>query len=387
MKKIVLLITIILISCSCDRAVLTNNNLSFSKNSFEYGDFVYLKDIVDNIDVEYENILIDTSKLGDNSMMISYKLNNESHKERFTYLVEDTTEPLIWISGSHTITVGYEGDIAKDILCADNADRTPNCYIEGKYDVNAPGSYKLKYVAVDASGNKEEADFVLHVREKSTGSSSSSSNSKRTELSDIIENHKNDKTQIGVDVSRWQGEIDWEKVKNDGIEFAIIRLGYQKGFNEDYELDPYYLDNIKGALANDIKVGIYFYSYATSIDEAIEQANYVLDNIKDYNVTLPIAFDWENFSYWNGLELNLLDIKLITNAFQDTIKKAGFTPVHYGSKYYLRAFWNPVKYDTWLAHYINETDYEESYVMWQLCDNGIVDGINGPVDLDIFYLD
>lgn len=385
MKKIIIIL-ILLSTCACKTKTTSGDNLSFIETTFEYGDVKYLNEIIENTNINYQNEQIDTTKLGDNEVMVTYLLNDTSYSQKLEYTVVDTTEPLIWLSGSYSVTVGYTGNIKEDILCADNADRAPDCYIEGNYDLNTVGSYNLKYVAIDNAGNKESIDFVLYVKEKST-SSSQGGNTVRTEISDIISKHKNNKTQIGIDVSRWQEQIDWEQVKNDGIEFAIIRLGYQKGFNAEYELDPYYLDNIKGALENGIKVGIYFYSYATSTSDAIDQANYVIENIKEYDVTLPIAFDWENFSYWNGLELNLLDIRLISNAFQDTIKKAGYTPVQYGSKNYLRAFWNPVKYDTWLAHYISQTDYEENYVMWQLCDNGKVNGINGPVDIDILYLD
>ena len=144
--------------------------------------------------------------------------------------------------------------------------------------------------------------------------------------------------------------------------------------------------NIKGALENNVEVGIYFYSYATNAKEGRKQARYVLENIKDYDVTLPIAFDWESYNLWNELEISLFDLQSAANAFHDEIKTAGYTPIHYGSKNYLNAFWEPIKYDTWLAHYTNkQTDYDKDYTMWQLCNNGLVDGIKGDVDINVYY--
>ena len=326
--------------------------------------------------------------MGNQTIFVQFEKDNQLFKEKYSYTVVDTTEPLIWLSGSYSITEGFDGDLAKKIICADNQDKTPKCYIEGEYDVNKVGSYKLKYIAEDNVGNSEEVNFTLYVKKKSTtsGSSTSSVPRVRTDINDVIKKYKNENTMIGIDVSKYQGDIDWDKVKAAGIEFAMIRLGTQWYFGEEYIIDPYYKKNIESALASGIEVGIYFYSYATDAEEGKKQAQYVLENIKGYDVTFPIAFDWESYASWNELGISLFDLQSASNAFQDEILKAGYRPIQYGSKNYLNAFWQPIKYDTWLAHYtINQTDYDKDYIMWQLCNNGLVDGINGDVDINVYY--
>lgn len=134
-----------------------------------------------------------------------------------------------------------------------------------------------------------------------------------------------------------------------------------------------------------IKIGLYFYSYAKNEKDAIEEANFVLDNIKGYNIEMPIAFDWESFNYFNAGQMNLFDLRGASNAFLKTIKDAGYTPVHYASKSYLEYIWLPVDYDIWLAHYTKQTSYKGDYVMWQLSSNGKVDGINNYVDINVYY--
>lgn len=374
MKKIIILISLLLL-CGC------NKDITLSENTFEYFSKVDVKNIVNNI--KCESKLLDTSFIGNHEETI--KCQNKNYKIK--YNVVDTTAPIIWVSNSITRDIGYENDIANEISCMDNADRTPNCYIEGDYDVNTLGTYNLKYIAKDQSGNKASKDFKLIIKEKSksTGSYTNGVLTNYLEFSDVYQKHKTDDTLIGIDVSKYQGKIDWQKVKDAGVEFAIIRLGYRYYYDEPLNIDPYYLENIKGATENGIKVGIYFYSYAKSIEDAKEEANFVLDNIKGYNIDLPIAFDWENFKYFNAAQINLFDLREISNTYLDILNSAGYETVHYGSKSYLEYIWLPVKHDIWLAHYTEKTSYKGPYVMWQLASNGKVDGINNYVDIDVYY--
>lgn len=388
MKKIISLLSLLLLtSCQANnKPSVSIDQLNAKENTFEYGSLIKLEEVFSN-SVKFVDTYLDTSFIGEKTISIEFEQNNKLYKEDYTYTIEDTTEPLIWLSGSYSITEGDDIDLAKKIICADNQDKTPNCYIEGDYDPNKVGNYKLKYIAEDNYGNIESVDFTLYVKKKSTASTgNTSTNRTRTNINDVIKKYKNENTMIGIDVSKYQGDIDWDKVKASGVEFAMIRLGTQWYFGEEYIIDPYYEQNIKGALASGIEVGIYFYSYATDAKEGKKQAEYVLDNIKGYNVTFPIAFDWESYSSWNNLGISLFDLQSAAHAFQDEIKKAGYKPVMYGSKNYLNAFWEPIKYDTWLAHYtINNSDYDKEYIMWQLCNNGLVDGIDGDVDINVYY--
>lgn len=390
MKKIIIIITIILLtSCKAShKPSVSIDQLKTKKIDFEYGSLIKLEDLFEDKSIKFIDSYLDTSFIGKKTVSLEFEKNNQLFKEEYTYEVKDTTKPLIWLSGSYSITEGSEDNLVDKIICADNHDKNPNCYIKGNYDINKPGKYALTFVAEDDYGNIEKIDFTLNVKKKSNskGNSSNSSNAKtRTNIEDVIKKYKNENTMIGIDVSKYQGDINWKKVKEAGVEFAMIRLGTQWYFGEEYIIDPYYKQNIEGALENNIEVGVYFYSYATDSKEGRKQAEYVLDNVKDYNITFPIAFDWESYSTWNELGISLFDLQSAANAFQDKIKEAGYIPIQYGSKNYLNAFWNPIKYNTWLAHYTSETDYDKDYIMWQLCNNGNVNGINGEVDINVYY--
>lgn len=105
----------------------------------------------------------------------------------------------------------------------------------------------MTYVVTDSSGNKTEKDFTLHVKEKIDPVQNEEK--PKLEISEVIENYKTESTKIGIDVSKWQGDVNWEEVKNSGVEFAIIRMGYQTDYDGDYVVDPYFIANIEGAKA------------------------------------------------------------------------------------------------------------------------------------------
>lgn len=194
------------------------------------------------------------------------------------------------------------------------------------------------------------------------------------------------KTTRGIDVSGWQGNINWEKVKAAGIEFAMIRIGTRKLVSGEIVEDSYFEQNIKGANAADVPVGVYFYSTAKTELEVLEEASFVLNRIKDYKITYPIAYDLEAFGK-NRLE-NVSDERVNYNAliFLNYFKSHGYQGMLYGNKTALTNHWNLNRFENykiWFAHYIDETDYEGRYDMWQYTDAGEVDGIYGYLDLNI----
>ncbi len=349
---------------------------------------VKVKDFIKDIDGKVvDNNKIETTELGKVEVEFIY-LNSDNRKRKGTFEVEvkDLEEPLIWLSNSYSVRVGDDVNLEDEILCADNYDSNPSCKIKGDYDLNTAGNYSLVYVAEDSSGNKESVDFNLNVYEpKEVTGGGSSSEVTYTDFKEIVNSHKNDDTLVGIDVSKWQGAIDFSKVKEAGAEFVIIRVGSQNGVGGEYVLDPYFKRNIGKALDNDLKVGIYFYSYADSKKEARKQAEWVIKQIKDYDITLPIAFDFESFTLFNSMNLSLYQLNEVAESYFSTLEDAGYDTMLYGSKNYLNAIW---KYNTnkvWLAHYTDETDYDKDYMMWQLCQDGVIDGINGYVDIDILY--
>lgn len=330
---------------------------------------------------------LNTDSLGKKKIDFEY-INDDGIKIKYNYEINvvDREAPLIWLGKSYNVTRGSEDNLIDKIMCGDNYDNNPECVIEGDYNLDNVGSYNLVFKATDSSGNVSKKKFILNVNEASSKKESNGVKSV-TEFSDVIKNYKNDNTQIGIDVSKWQGDIDFSKLKSAGVEFVIIRIGSSTGINGENFIDSKFIQNIKNANSVGIPVGVYFYSYANSVDRAISDAKWIIKNIKDYKVELPIAFDWENWGSFNTYELSFFGLTNMAKRFMDTVKDAGYDAMLYSSKTYLENIWMSVDYPVWLAHYTKNTNYAGDYSYWQICSNGRVDGINGDVDIDIRYID
>ncbi len=355
------------------------------KNSLEVEVYSKAKvsDFVEVDNGKLEDKEINTEKLGEKKITFTYQdENGKKRKETFSVQVVDTTPPLVWISGVYTKVKGESENIEDSVLCGDNYDKKPVCKIEGSYNLNETGDYPLTYYAIDSSGNETKEPFTLRVIEKNNSSSSTSNPRK---LEDIKKTYLTEQTEVGIDVSKWQAEIDWKKVKESGVTFAMIRLGTQKAPHEDSTLDAYFLQNIKQAQENGIKVGVYYYSYASNRKEAIKQADWVLTQLEGQELELPVVFDWECYHLFRSYEISIHDLNDISNTFLEEIEKQGYDSMFYASKNYLERLWIYQEYPVWLAHYTDHTSYEGEYVMWQMTSNGRVSGIDGAVDLDILY--
>lgn len=353
--------------------------------TLEFNDTKKVSDYIKNINGKIiDDYNIDSTKLGKQTINFKF-INDDNIKVNYSYEIEvvDKVAPVIWLGETYTVTVGSEDTLLEDIMCGDNYDSNPKCEIIGEYDLNKTGTYSLLFKATDISNNIKDQSFNLNVVEKRNNNYNL--NKKYTYFSDIVNEHKKDNTKIGIDVSAWQGDIDFEKIKNAGVEFIIIKVGGTKGTNKDFYLDSKFKQNIKSANEYGIDVGIYFFSYASNNKQAIKEAKWVINQIKDYEVKLPIVFDWEDFSDYNSYNLSFYELTTMAENFLKTIEKAGYKGMLYGSYNYLEKIWLPTKYDIWLAHYANQTDYKNKYMIWQRCDNGIIDGIDGPVDIDIMY--
>lgn len=197
----------------------------------------------------------------------------------------------------------------------------------------------------------------------------------------------------GIDVSVYQGTIDWTKVSKSGIDFAMIRAGY-RGYGDKGVLveDSMFSKNVLGAKANKIDIGIYFYTQAINVEEAKEEAKFVVNLIKKYGIDVkyPVAIDTELSPIGTGRADSISKEKRteIVKAFCETIKQLGYKPMVYANKYWLYDNLNIQQisqYDIWLAHYTDKTDYKYSYTMWQYTSTGKVDGITGNVDKSYCY--
>lgn len=187
----------------------------------------------------------------------------------------------------------------------------------------------------------------------------------------------------GLDVSKWQKKIDWDKVKTD---FVFIRCGYANADGTVTE-DEFFKANMEGAAAAGIPVGVYVYAYFTDARNAKKAAEKVLEMVKPYRLEMPLVLDYENEKYqFQSKAGNTLIIKSVL----ETWENAGYYAMWYTYKYFAQNYVDGIqlaKYDFWLAHYTKQTDYTRPYGVWQYSSRGKVDGISCNVDLNIAYKD
>lgn len=196
-------------------------------------------------------------------------------------------------------------------------------------------------------------------------------------------------TVKGIDVSKWQGEIDWAKVKADDVKFAMIRLGYGSADGNSCGLDGYFEKNVQNALKAGIDIGCYFYSYATSVEAAKKEAEYVVGVLQKYKgvFTYPVVYDLEDKTQQNLGKTVLTDMVI---AFGDAIEKAGFYFALYSNLNWLKNYLDDSKlkrFDHWLAQWAPAPTYDGDFGIWQSSSTGSVNGISGNVDTDVAYKD
>ena len=192
----------------------------------------------------------------------------------------------------------------------------------------------------------------------------------------------------GIDVSKFQGVIDWKKVKTSGVEFAMLRAGY--GWDNDSQIDERFAANAQGARAAGVPFGAYHYSYALSAADAAKEARFFLRILSGLKPEYPVAFDFEEPS---ALRLPKEQQLAIIEAFLGEVEGAGYYGMLYASASTLTALrqYAPqriAKYDCWVAHVgVSKPAYSGPYGMWQYTWKGVVDGIKGDVDMDYAYKD
>ena len=233
-------------------------------------------------------------------------------------------------------------------------------------------------IGKDSKVDKEKVKVIKNKRELD----------KEIKESKKKDNKKTEKRQLkGIDVSKWNGRIDWKKVKKAGIDFCIIRTGYSKTVDHKFKY------NIEEAIENGLQIGVYHFSYATTNAKAKEEAEFCLELIKPYRkyITLGVWFDYEydsvSYSRRYGVYPTKKSVTSLAKTFCSTVEKNGYstgiyTNLDFSSNYFTKEVLN--KYPTWVAVW-GKMNYHGKYVMWQYTDSGRVDGIHGKVDMNIFY--
>lgn len=205
-------------------------------------------------------------------------------------------------------------------------------------------------------------------------------------VDDKVKSHK------GIDVSRYQKEINWQQVAQEGVEFAMIRIGYRGYGTGVIVLDEQAVKNIEGAKAAGIDVGVYFFSQAITEQEAVEEARFVIDNIRKYDIKYPIVFDTEEIinDEARTKDLSVDELTDITIAFCEEVEKQGYTPAVYANLKWFTLYLDISrldKYHKWYAYYDNKLYFPYKISMWQYSESGSVNGIEGSVDMNISFED
>ncbi len=200
------------------------------------------------------------------------------------------------------------------------------------------------------------------------------------------------KSMLGIDVSSHQQQIDWPVVAEDGVQFAMVRLGYRGWGNGQILADEMAQVNLQGAADAGLQVGAYFYSQAISPEEALQEAQFVLEQLDGRKLTMPVVFDWEIFNE-NGRTANVdaATLKECILTFCDRIKAAGYQPMVYFNLDLSTRLLDLVDlqqrgYPFWLAMYTDTMTYPHRVDMWQYSESGKVHGIQGPVDLNLYFI-
>lgn len=194
---------------------------------------------------------------------------------------------------------------------------------------------------------------------------------------------------LGIDVSEWQGQIDWDQVAASGVSFVIIRAAWrgtdEGGLNPDACAQSYY----EGAKAAGLKVGAYIFSQAISPEEAEEEARYLMAQVENWELDLPLIMDWEYVSEEaRSAEVSARTLTDSYRAFCETVKAAGYTPMIYfnpGQIWDRMYLYELGEYDFWLAMYDCTMDFPYRVDMWQYTGNGTVPGIDTPVDMNLWF--
>lgn len=195
----------------------------------------------------------------------------------------------------------------------------------------------------------------------------------------------------GIDVSKHNGEIDWQKVAADGVEFAFIRVG-NRGYGAEGKLmeDTQFDANVASAIQSGVKVGVYFYTQAINEQEMLEEINLVLQKIAPYKIECPVVIDVEKVSGADG-RMNNISVEertKLTKLFCEKIQEAGYKPMIYQNMEMGAMMLDLAQleqYEKWFAYYNQDLYYPYAYSVWQYSDKGVVDGITGKVDLNIAF--
>ena len=299
----------------------------------------------------------------------------------------DTKAPMfLSLPESVSIKVGNTFNIQKHIGYIDDCDPEVDIKVDGEVDTSTVGSYPITITLTDDAGNKRTGKMTVKVYKPSNsggGGGGGGSTGNSLSFSDFMARYPDSDIAYGIDVSRYQGDIDFNKIKAAGCEFVMLRaMIYNNGeLGKDRKFEEYYKD----AKAAGLKIGVYYYSTDSTSAMLKEHTAELLKALKDKELDLPVAFDWESFWNFQKYKMSIVDLNNIFYEFASIMEENGYKTLLYSSKYYLEILWEPAGYDVWLAHYVKQTSYAGDYVMWQTGSIGKISGCSEPVDTNILF--
>lgn len=322
---------------------------------------------------------INTKELGEKSVKVKFEYEGEEYEKKLTYNVVDTTKPVVLNMGwSPYVKLNQPFNLSSIVGYVDNYDRSPELTYTGEVDTSNIGTYDITVTVTDQSDNSTSWDMTVLVLSEIPAPED---NNPRVNFTDFVDYYCYENVSYGIDVSAWQTNVDYEKVKEQGCEFVIMRMGYYYG---EIVMDDYYRQNMENATAAGLDVGVYFYTTANTEEEAREQARWIVEQLDGRELDYPVAFDWEEWGQFQQYGMNSHDLNEIFESFCDELEKNGYTGMLYSSKNFLNNFWeNKNNRPVWLAHYVDETDYDGQFAIWQASAYGRIDGIEGDVDMNI----
>jgi GH25 family lysozyme M1 (1,4-beta-N-acetylmuramidase) len=304
----------------------------------------------------------------------------------------DARAPYVLDKRNITLDIAKGQKMGMDVLDGvlsyiDDYDSEPVVTYTGDVNDKVAGTYPITVKITDWAGNAVTLDLKVKVWDSTgytppTGETTTEAPPKYYKFKDFVADYGPRGTMVGIDVSKWQGNIDFNKVKAAGCEFVIMRCGVY--YEKEFKLDPTFKTNYANAKAAGLKVGIYYASTDATPDEVRDNANKLIDALNGDKLDFPVTFDWENFGHIQRYKISLNDLSNLYDVFEETCKARGYETMLYASKYYLTEIWKPADSVTvWLAQYNKKVTYTGSFYMWQVSDCGKIDGIDGPVDMDI----
>ncbi len=367
-----------------------DNLILKTRENVEVYEIMKIGDFVTKTNAEIVNgeEMLDTSELGEKEVTIELLCDDNKIEKKIKYTVEDTTPPVLLNMGNEPyVTQNEPFDLKKIVGYADNYDTSPTLTYDGTVDTNTIGTYPITAHVKDSSGNEISWDVTVivlsKVPESEGGEAGTPDYSDGTKFEDFISANDGNNRKFGIDVSSWQGDIDFNAVKNAGCDFVIIRMGY---FYDEIKPDDWYAENIRKARNAGLEVGVYFYTTLNTADKVKELTGYINEQLDGQKLDFPIAFDWEDFDTFQEYGLSIHGLNELFNLFCAEMENYGYSGMLYSSKNFLKEFWiNNYNQPVWLAHYVDETDYKGDYFMWQGSSTGLIDGIDGYVDMNVLY--